>query len=709
MNRPGDRRRAALRIEMHDLPLDLPSSRDGRNLKLDKFFQAAKQLNAKFERNYNKKTNVQNLDKTYMLGKRLMQFIVEEIPRHPDYRAPKYNKQREKLSKYVEGCFGKLSHLSDQMDAEEYEKIKTQKSSRALNQAEMKINAVKAHQQQYPHQHQHQHQQTSDESSGGAGGSDRGVDVRRISHSNSNHNRPSRPTSMEDLRDAGGRTRLSVSNHNNYEQDISNRSRQMLTKDQRLSQSHHHEKRNMIKNQRKNSGGKSERRPKSRVPFLDKLAASTSDHSQQEPPEGNVTIVFTDVQGSTALWEANPNAMEDALRTHDEIMRKCCAEANGYEITTEGDAFQLAFHNPVDASAFCLQVQMDLYRAAWSDTILRNSHAKIDKLGKFRGLCVRMGMHHGPVSSKLHEITGHTRYSGPTVMVAKGTEGLCHGGQILMTIDAYRQISGRLRDLGDPQVLDLGEHLLYTDKSRDPLDNSNDGVDVCKFVVQLVPKAFSYDYYKNRRSEGGYGSMPATGRLFEPPITKKQITSSFLDAPYKNGLATIAFVYTVGLKELHEDLADETFTVLWKLLRSKLEIGDGYECQEDRGAWMLAFGSRENAVRFGLTLMEAIQRTAAFHPNVNRRALIKVGIHTGHFTSMGPHAITGRADYFGTVVNRAARVAGFAQPGQVVCGIMGASDSAPFMGNNVQAGFLGTQELKGVSGEMGIFSCEWNK
>jgi len=44
MNRPGERRRAALRIEMHDLELDLPSSRDGRNLKLDKFFQAAKKV-----------------------------------------------------------------------------------------------------------------------------------------------------------------------------------------------------------------------------------------------------------------------------------------------------------------------------------------------------------------------------------------------------------------------------------------------------------------------------------------------------------------------------------------------------------------------------------------------------------------------------------------------------------------------------------------
>jgi len=635
-------------------------------------------LNAKFERNYFRKEDVRDLDKTYMVGKRLVQFIVEEIPRHQDYRSPKFDKQREKLSKIVEGCFGKLSHISDIMDAEEQEKLKTQRSFRSLQQTEMKITEMK----------------------------------------NAKFTKPRRPNSMENLKDVdnhddSGRRppfpqRLSESNHN-----YQNQSRRI---DPRLSTSnHHHGDRNVRSSSTRNSHNKTnaakrERRPKPRVPFLDKLAASSSsDPLIQEPPTGNVTIVFTDVQGSTALWEANPNAMEDALRTHDDIMRKCCAEANGYEITTEGDAFQLAFHNPVDASAFCLQVQMDLYRAPWSDTILQNPHAQVDKVGKFRGLRVRMGMHHGPAASKLHEITGHTRYSGPTVMIAKGTEGLCHGGQILMTIDAYRQVSGRLRDLDDPQVLDLGEHLLYSDKSRgeNTYNKGGDSGDVYKFVVQLVPKAFAYDYYKNRRSEGGYGSEPANGRMFDPPITKKQITSSFLDAPYKNGLATIAFVYTVGLKELHEDLADQTFTVLWKLLRSKLEIGDGYECQEDRGAWMLAFASRENAVKFGLSLIDAIQQNAAFHPNVNRRGLIKIGIHTGHFTSMGPHAITGRADYFGTVVNRAARVAGFAEPGQVVCGIMGASDNAPAMGTNVQAVFLGTQQLKGVSGEMAIFSCQW--
>ena len=66
-------------------------------------------------------------------------------------------------------------------------------------------------------------------------------------------------------------------------------------------------------------------------------------------PEGDVTIVFTDVQGSTSLWEACPSDMKKALDIHDMILRQCYTDHHGYEITTEGDAFNLAFQHPVDA------------------------------------------------------------------------------------------------------------------------------------------------------------------------------------------------------------------------------------------------------------------------------------------------------------------------------------------------------------------------
>eukprot|EP00957_Ditylum_brightwellii_P166135 12648461-Ditylum_brightwellii.AAC.1 len=76
-----------------------------------------------------------------------------------------------------------------------------------------------------------------------------------------------------------------------------------------------------------------------------------------QAPEGDVTIVFTDLQGSTTLWETHPPAMKAAVDLHDKIIRRCYGEHSGYEITTEGDAFQLAFQHPIDALAFALKTQ----------------------------------------------------------------------------------------------------------------------------------------------------------------------------------------------------------------------------------------------------------------------------------------------------------------------------------------------------------------
>ena len=108
-----------------------------------------------------------------------------------------------------------------------------------------------------------------------------------------------------------------------------------------------------------------------------------------EVPEGDVTIVYTDIQGSTAMWEANPAAMKEALDLHDRIIRKCYSNQNGYEITTEGDAFQLAFNHPLDAFKFALRCQIDLYKANWSPEILKLKTALDTENESSRGFRVR--------------------------------------------------------------------------------------------------------------------------------------------------------------------------------------------------------------------------------------------------------------------------------------------------------------------------------
>ncbi|MEM8709032.1 MAG: adenylate/guanylate cyclase domain-containing protein [Actinomycetota bacterium] len=69
----------------------------------------------------------------------------------------------------------------------------------------------------------------------------------------------------------------------------------------------------------------------------------------QELPTGTVTFLFTDVEGSTRMWEQHPNEMTTALAVHDEILRTAIEANNGYVFSTAGDAFAAAFQNHDDA------------------------------------------------------------------------------------------------------------------------------------------------------------------------------------------------------------------------------------------------------------------------------------------------------------------------------------------------------------------------
>jgi class 3 adenylate cyclase len=59
------------------------------------------------------------------------------------------------------------------------------------------------------------------------------------------------------------------------------------------------------------------------------------------PPTGTVTFLFTDIEGSTKLWERHPAAMQTALARHDEILRGAIEERGGYVFKTVGDAVLL--------------------------------------------------------------------------------------------------------------------------------------------------------------------------------------------------------------------------------------------------------------------------------------------------------------------------------------------------------------------------------
>src|SRR5215472_9164811 len=90
-----------------------------------------------------------------------------------------------------------------------------------------------------------------------------------------------------------------------------------------------------------------------------------------------VTFLFTDIEGSTRLWEQEPERMRPALAQHDALARAAVARHHGVVVKMSGDGVHAAFDDPLDALNATVKLQQEL---ANTDIELR----------------VRCGIHAGP-------------------------------------------------------------------------------------------------------------------------------------------------------------------------------------------------------------------------------------------------------------------------------------------------------------------------
>eukprot|EP00755_Sulcionema_specki_P031051 Sspe_Gene.18837::Locus_6810_Transcript_1_1_Confidence_1.000_Length_770::g.18837::m.18837 len=177
-------------------------------------------------------------------------------------------------------------------------------------------------------------------------------------------------------------------------------------------------------------------------------------------PLGHVAIVFTDVQDSTKLWEADQESMSSAVKVHHAAMRQEMRKFHGYEVKTEGDAFMVAFPATRDAAKWCLHMQEVLLTLDYPPSLLTQPSCKVqrDAFGAiiWRGLRVRMGIHSGVPESSLDPVTARMDYYGPMVNLAARVSSLAKGGQIVLSKDAFDEVRGDLRALGLPCIEDTG-------------------------------------------------------------------------------------------------------------------------------------------------------------------------------------------------------------------------------------------------------------
>src|SRR5215208_7636841 len=84
-------------------------------------------------------------------------------------------------------------------------------------------------------------------------------------------------------------------------------------------------------------------------------------------PSGTVTFFFTDIEGSTALWEQDQAAMATAVERHHTLMRTAIETHHGVLFKRVGDAIQAAFFTAPDAVAAALDAQRSLAADGWSE------------------------------------------------------------------------------------------------------------------------------------------------------------------------------------------------------------------------------------------------------------------------------------------------------------------------------------------------------
>jgi predicted ATPase/class 3 adenylate cyclase len=161
---------------------------------------------------------------------------------------------------------------------------------------------------------------------------------------------------------------------------------------------------------------------------------------------GTITFLFTDVEGSTKLWERNPEAMSQALSHHDELIRNAVEAHDGFVFKTVGDAFYVAFSPAAEAVEAAIDVQKSLLSEDWEET---------------GPLKVRIALHTGTADERNGD------YFGPTLKRAARLLSAGHGGQVLLSLSTQELVRDQLplgaalRDLGVRRLKDLSrpEHV----------------------------------------------------------------------------------------------------------------------------------------------------------------------------------------------------------------------------------------------------------
>src|SRR6266498_798267 len=224
-------------------------------------------------------------------------------------------------------------------------------------------------------------------------------------------------------------------------------------------------------------------------------------------PEGTLTFCFTDIEGSTQLWEQHPEAMPQALARHDAILRQTIESHGGVVFKTVGDSVQAVFSTAPDALAAALACQQALQAEPWEPT---------------GPLHVRIALHTGMAVARDDDY-----YGAPLNRVAR-ILAAGHGRQILLSLATEELV----RDHLPPATMlhDLGIHQLKDLRHAEQ-------------IFQLVSADLPTDFPPLRTLTAPPAPAPVQPlqlldtKLYVPPVRPQLVTRPRLLARLDTGLA----------------------------------------------------------------------------------------------------------------------------------------------------------------------------
>ncbi|MEO6695802.1 MAG: adenylate/guanylate cyclase domain-containing protein, partial [Ignavibacteria bacterium] len=142
-------------------------------------------------------------------------------------------------------------------------------------------------------------------------------------------------------------------------------------------------------------------------------------------PSGDITFLFTDIEGSTKLAQDFPETLEAALEIHHSILQNAVDANNGFVFEIVGDAFCCAFENAYDAVKAAVDTQIKLANEKWNDAVIK----------------VRIGIHSGNAEWNEKNYMGYITLARSARVMSSA-----YGEQIIISNDTYETLSKKFQN-----------------------------------------------------------------------------------------------------------------------------------------------------------------------------------------------------------------------------------------------------------------------